>query len=84
MGRGRPTWCGVHLRTRPRGRERKAILQGFAGVLQLDGYAQVESLLRGRKRELGIDMDFDSGRSRGQALAFSHGIDVGRGGGLGL
>ncbi|MFT3974904.1 MAG: Ti-type conjugative transfer relaxase TraA [Amaricoccus sp.] len=53
-------------------------------AMSLERDAQMESLLRGRKRELGIDMDFDSGRSLGRALAFSHGIDFGRRRGLGL
>lgn len=43
---------------------------------------QMEALLRGRKRELGID--FDSGRSLGRELAISHGIDLGRGRSIGL
>jgi Ti-type conjugative transfer relaxase TraA len=43
---------------------------------------QLESILEGRKRELGIS--FDSGRSLGRELAFSHGIDLGRGLGIGL
>jgi len=43
---------------------------------------QMESLLANRKRELGIS--FDLGRSLGRELAFSHGIDLGRGLGIGL
>ncbi len=43
---------------------------------------QLESLLANRKRELGIDVA--SGRSLGRELAFSHGLDLGRGRGLGL
>jgi Ti-type conjugative transfer relaxase TraA len=43
---------------------------------------QLESILEGRKRDLGIGID--SGRSLGQELAFSHGIDLGRGQGIGL
>ncbi len=43
---------------------------------------QLESLLANRKAALGID--FDSGRSIGRELAFHHGIDLGRGRGLGL
>ena len=43
---------------------------------------QMESLLANRKRELGIGID--SGRSLGRELAFTHGIDLGRGRGLGL
>jgi Ti-type conjugative transfer relaxase TraA len=45
---------------------------------------QLESILAGRKRELGISMDFDSGRRLGQELAFTHGIDLGRGRGIGI
>jgi Ti-type conjugative transfer relaxase TraA len=43
---------------------------------------QLESILANRKRELGIA--FESGRRLGQELAFTHGIDLGRGRGLGL
>lgn len=43
---------------------------------------QLESILENRKRELGIDLE--SGRSLGRALAFTHGIDLGRGRGIGL
>lgn len=45
---------------------------------------QLESMLEIRKKQLGIDMLFDDGRSLGRALAFSQGIDYGRGRGLGL
>jgi Ti-type conjugative transfer relaxase TraA len=41
---------------------------------------QLESILANRKRELGIA--FDSGRRLGIELAFTHGIDLGRGRGL--
>jgi hypothetical protein len=44
---------------------------------------QMESLLKGRKKQLGISMDFDSGMRLGQQLAFSHGLDLGREQGLG-
>ncbi|MGC1533023.1 MAG: AAA family ATPase, partial [Bradyrhizobium sp.] len=43
---------------------------------------QMESLLANRKRELGIA--FESGRSLGHELAFAHGIDLGRGRGIGI
>lgn len=43
---------------------------------------QLESILEGRKRDLGIGID--SGRSLGRELAFVHGIDLGRGRGIGL
>jgi len=43
---------------------------------------QLESILSNRKRDLGIA--FESGRRLGIELAFSHGIDLGRGRGLGL
>jgi Ti-type conjugative transfer relaxase TraA len=43
---------------------------------------QLESLLEGRKRDLGIS--FESGRRLGLELAFTHGIDIGRGRGIGL
>ena len=43
---------------------------------------QLESILEGRKRDLGIGID--SGRRLGLELAFSHGIDLGIGRGIGL
>jgi Ti-type conjugative transfer relaxase TraA len=43
---------------------------------------QLESILANRKRDLGIA--FESGRRLGQELAFSHGIDLGRGRGIGI
>jgi len=43
---------------------------------------QLESILANRKRELGIA--FESGRRLGHELAFTHGIDLGRGRGLGI
>ncbi len=49
-------------------------------AMSLERDAQMESLLQGRKRELGID--FDSGRSLGRDLAISHGLGRGRGIGL--
>jgi Ti-type conjugative transfer relaxase TraA len=43
---------------------------------------QLESILANRKKDLGIA--FDSGRGLGQELAFAHGIDLGRGRGIGI
>ncbi|MGE0286382.1 MAG: Ti-type conjugative transfer relaxase TraA, partial [Bradyrhizobium sp.] len=43
---------------------------------------QLESVLANRKQELGIA--FDSGRRLGQELAFTHGIDIGRGRSIGI
>jgi hypothetical protein len=43
---------------------------------------QLESLLANRKRDLGIA--FETGRRLGQELAFTHGIDLGRGRGIGI
>jgi len=43
---------------------------------------QLESILANRKRELGIGIS--SGRSLGRELAFTHGIDLGRGRGIGI
>ena len=43
---------------------------------------QLESILANRKRDLGIA--FESGRRLGHELAFTHGIDLGRGRGLGI
>lgn len=54
----------------------------MANSLQRD--PQLESMLAIRKKELGIGGDIDSGRSLGRALAFSHGLDLGRGRGIGI
>jgi hypothetical protein len=43
---------------------------------------QLESILANRKKDLGIGID--SGRRLGIELAISHGIDLGRGRGIGL
>jgi Ti-type conjugative transfer relaxase TraA len=43
---------------------------------------QLESILANRKQELGIA--FESGRRLGHELAFTHGIDIGRGRGIGI
>jgi hypothetical protein len=43
---------------------------------------QLESILANRKKDLGIA--FESGRRLGQELAFAHGIDIGRGRGIGI
>jgi hypothetical protein len=43
---------------------------------------QLESILANRKRELGIS--FETGRRLGLELAFTHGIDLGRGRGLAI
>src|SRR3954447_21388244 len=43
---------------------------------------QLESILANRKRDLGIA--FESGRQLGQELPFTHGIDIGRGRGIGI
>jgi len=43
---------------------------------------QMESILANRKRELGIA--FETGRRLGLELAFTHGLDLGRGRGLGI
>jgi len=47
---------------------------------RLERDPQLESILANRKRELGIA--FESGRRLGIELAFSHGIDLGRGRGI--
>lgn len=61
-------------------RTAKSSMVGMVKSLERD--PQLESLLANRKRELGIS--FDSGRSLGRELAFSHGLDLGRGRGLGI
>jgi hypothetical protein len=43
---------------------------------------QLESILANRKRDLGIA--FESGRRLDQELAFTHGIDLSRGRGIGI
>lgn len=49
------------------------------------GFEEVlESIFAGRKRELGINVDFDSGRRLGRELAFTHGLYIGRGRSVGL
>jgi len=48
----------------------------------LERDAQMESILANRKRELGIS--FETGRRLGDELAFTHGLDLGRGRGLGI
>jgi Ti-type conjugative transfer relaxase TraA len=58
----------------------RAEMGNMAKSLERD--PQLESLLANRKRELGIS--FESGRSLGRELAFTHGIDLGRGRGIGL
>ncbi len=58
----------------------RSSMAGMAKSLERD--PQLESILANRKSELGIDVT--SGRSLGRELAFSHGLDLGRGRGLGL
>jgi hypothetical protein len=45
---------------------------------------QLDSILANRKQQLGIGVGADTGRSLGKQLAFAHGLDMGRGRGLGL
>ena len=61
-------------------RSTRAEMGNMAKSLERD--PQMESLLANRKRELGIALD--SGRNLGRELAFTHGIDFGRGRSLGL
>ena len=58
----------------------RAAMGDMAKSLQRD--PQLESILANRKRELGIN--FESGRRLGAELAWNHGIDLGRGLGIGL
>jgi Ti-type conjugative transfer relaxase TraA len=60
----------------------RSAMGDMAKSLQRD--PQLESLLANRKRELGIDGNFGSGRRLGDELAFTHGIDLGRGRSIGL
>ena len=59
-------------------RATRSAMGDMARTLERD--PQLESLLENRKRELGIA--FESGRRLGLELAFSHGIDLGRGRGI--
>ncbi|APR53671.1 Ti-type conjugative transfer relaxase TraA [Sphingomonas koreensis] len=62
--------------------DRKAIRSEMAGMAKsLERDPQVESILAARKAQLGITID--TGRRLGPELAFNHGIDLGRGRGLG-
>ncbi|GLH78115.1 MULTISPECIES: Ti-type conjugative transfer relaxase TraA [unclassified Bradyrhizobium] len=61
-------------------RATRAVMGDMAKGLERD--PQLESILAGRKNDLGIA--FESGRRLGQDLALAHGIDLGRGRGLGL
>ena len=60
----------------------RAAMGDMAKSLRRD--PQLESLLVNRKRELGIGGNFGSGRGLGDELAFTHGIDLGRGRSIGL
>jgi hypothetical protein len=58
----------------------RAAMGNMAKSLERD--PQLESILAGRKQQLGIA--FETGRRLGAELAFSHGIDLDRGRGIGL
>jgi len=58
----------------------RSVMGDMAKSLERD--PQLESILANRKRELGIA--FESGRRLGHELAFTHGIDIGRGRGIGI
>ena len=51
-------------------------------AMGLERDPQMESMLEIRKKQLGIDMDFDSGMRLSRQLALSHGLGRGRGIGL--
>ena len=61
-------------------RSTRAEMGDMAKSLERD--PQMESLLANRKQQLGIS--FETGRRLGQELAFTHGIDLGIGRGIGL
>lgn len=61
-------------------RATRSAMGNMAKSLERD--PQLESILAGRKQQLGIT--FESGRSLGRELAFTHGIDLGIGRGIGL
>ncbi|MFT4180825.1 MAG: Ti-type conjugative transfer relaxase TraA [Rhizobium sp.] len=58
----------------------RSMMGDMAKSLERD--PQLESILANRKADLGISME--SGRSFGKELAFSHGIDIGTGRGIGI
>jgi hypothetical protein len=58
----------------------RSAMGNMAKILERD--PQLESILANRKQELGVA--FESGRRLGQELAFTHGIDIGRGRGIGI
>jgi hypothetical protein len=58
----------------------RAAMGDMAKSLERD--PQLESILAGRKQQLGIT--FESGRGLSRELAFTHGIDLGIGRGIGL
>ncbi|RUW69092.1 Ti-type conjugative transfer relaxase TraA, partial [Mesorhizobium sp. M1E.F.Ca.ET.063.01.1.1] len=58
----------------------RSAMGDMAKSLQRD--PQLESILTNRKRDLGIA--FESGHRLGLELSFNHGIDLGRGRGIGL
>ena len=58
----------------------RAAMGDMAKSLERD--PQLESILANRKKDLGIEIE--SGRRLGAELAFIHGIDLGRGRGVGL
>ena len=58
----------------------RSAMGNMANSLQRD--PQLESLLANRRHELGIQIE--SGRRLGQELAFTHGLGIGRGRGLGI
>lgn len=61
---------------------RKAVQSEMAGMAKsLERDPQMESILAARKAQLGITIE--TGRRLGAELAFNHGIDFGRGRGLG-
>ncbi|GAB1717531.1 MAG: conujugal transfer protein TraA [Nitrobacter sp.] len=60
----------------------RSAMGDMANSLQRD--PQLESLLAIRKQQLGIGTGIESRRSLGRELAFTHGLDLGRGRGIGL
>jgi hypothetical protein len=58
----------------------RAVMGDMAKSLERD--PQLESILANRKQDLGIGTE--SGRRLGLEIAFNHGIDLGRGRGIGL